>query len=95
MRKAHTVTQKSSDIENFKEVMISFVSKALSLTQADEQSLLENSKELPKQSALPTLIAHLTEKGVEVSLIEKLKGFSNSDAILANANQQILLKVKQ
>lgn len=44
MRKAHTVTQKSSDIENFKEVMISFVSKALSLTQAEEQLLLENTK---------------------------------------------------
>lgn len=92
MKKSHTVTQKASDIENFKEVMISFVSKALSLTQAEEQSLIEHSSELSQQSTLPDLVAHLTSKKVELNLVQRLKEFGKSDAILENANTQLLLK---
>ncbi|WP_394222711.1 hypothetical protein [Alteromonas gracilis] len=92
MKATHTATQKASDFENFKDVMISFVSKALSLTKAEEQSLLENSSELSQQSTLPDLIDHLSEKGVEDSLIERLKEFGKDDAVLANANPLITLK---
>lgn len=92
MKKAHTVTQKASDIENFKEIMISFLSKALSLTQAEEQSLIEHSSELSQQSTLLDLVAHLTSKKVELNLVERLKEFGKSDAILENANTQLLLK---
>jgi hypothetical protein len=88
MKATHTM----SDFENFKDVMISFVSKALSLTKAEEQSLLENSRELSQQSTLPDLIAHLSEKGVEASLIERLREFGKDDAVLANANPLITLK---
>ncbi|MBL0710988.1 MAG: hypothetical protein JJV99_08260 [Colwellia sp.] len=92
MKKTHTVTQKASDIENFKEVMISFVSKALSLTQVEEQSLIKNSSELSQQSTLPDLITHLSKKGIEDNLVERLKEFGKNDAILANANSLITLK---
>lgn len=91
-KNTHTVTQKASDIQNFKDVMISFVSKALSLSQAEEQSLLEHSSELSQQSTLPVLIAHLTKNNVESKLIEKLKEFGKNDAIIENANHKILLK---
>ena len=92
MKKTHTFTQKASDIENFKEVMISFVSKALSLTQVEEQSLIKNSSELSQQSTLPDLITHLSNKGLEDNLVERLKEFGKNDAILANANSLITLK---
>lgn len=92
MKKTHTVTQKASDIENFKEVMISFVSKALSLTQVEVQSLIKNSSELSQQSTLSDLITHLSNKGLEDNLVERLKEFGKNDAILANANSLITLK---
>jgi len=93
MKKAHTVTQKSSDIENFKEVMITFVSNALSLNQAEKKALIENSIELSQQSTLPDLIAHLTEEKVELTLVERLKEFGKNDAILENANTKILMNL--
>lgn len=92
MKKTHTVTQKASDIEYFKEVMIPFVSKALSLTQAEEQSLIKNSRELSQQSTLPDLITHLSKKGTEDNLVERLKEFGKNDTILANANSLIISK---
>jgi hypothetical protein len=89
MKKAQT----ASDFENFKEVMITFVSNALSLNQGEKEALIENSSELSQQATLPDLIAHLTEKKVEISLIERLKEFGKNDAILENANTKILMNL--
>jgi hypothetical protein len=93
MKTVHTVTQTASDFENFKEVMITFVSNALSLNQGEKNTLIENSSELSQQATLPDLIAHLTEKKVELSLVERLKEFGKNDAILENANTKILMNL--
>ena len=45
MRKTHTVTQKASDIENLKDVTITFVSNALSLSQREKKALISHSTE--------------------------------------------------
>jgi hypothetical protein len=87
----YAVKQTALDFDSFKEVMITFVSKALSLNQSEKEVFIENSSELYQQATLPDLIAHLTEKKVEFSLIERLKVFGKNDAILENANTKILM----
>ena len=82
MRKTHAVTQKASDIENLKGVMITFVSNALSLSQREEKALISHSTELPQQATLSDLIAHLTEKNVELGVVQKLKDFGKNDAVV-------------
>lgn len=91
MKKVHVVTQKASNIENFKDLMITFVSNALSLTEGEKQSLIANSEELSQQSTLPDLVAHLSTKKVEGKLLERLKGFGKEDTALQNTNKNILL----
>ncbi len=91
MKKVHVVTQKASGIENFKDLMITFVSNALSLTEGEKQSLIANSEELSQQSTLPDLVTHLSTKKVEGKLLEKLKVFGKDDTVLQSANKNILL----
>jgi hypothetical protein len=68
-------TQQEDNVESFKEVMISFVCKSLGLTELEEKSLLQNTRDLSQDSTLPDLIKHLQGKDLELELIDKIKEF--------------------
>ncbi len=76
------ITTNTFDSESLKDLMLAFVGKSLALTPSQQQSLIENSRELAQSTTLPDLIAHLQSKDLEIELIEKIKTFGREDAVL-------------
>jgi hypothetical protein len=71
--------QQAENVDSFKEVMISFVCKSLGLTEREETSLLQSTRDLSQNSTLPDLIEHLQDKNLELELIEKIKEFGKDN----------------